>query len=101
MSSVAAIKSSKIGELKAADVDSLLKDANVARTKGQNLQDSYKLDDRTEAKLKAQELGDLQAVEKILKSLPEAKRASIIESRRLDGMFEADGIKANKYCISN
>lgn len=83
------------GGVKAGDVDSLMRDVAVAETKGQNLQDSGKLDDATREKLKSQTLGDLQTVEKILKSLPESKRAEIIESRQLSDRFEADGSLKN------
>lgn len=84
------------GGVKAGDVDSLMKDVEAIERKGSNLQNSGKLDDATDARLKSQTLGDLQAVEKILKSLPESKRAEIIESRQLSDRFDADGsLKAN------
>ena len=83
------------GGVKAADIDSLMKDVEATELKGLNLQDSDKLDTATEAKLKSRKLGDLQVVEKILKSLPESKRAEIIESRRLSDRFEADGSLKN------
>ena len=83
------------GGVKAADIDSLMKDVEATELKGLNLQDSDKLDTATEAKLKSRKLGDLQAVEKILKSLPESKRAEIIESRRLSDRFDADGSLKN------